>query len=108
MIARGVVEPEGCRGLGSMPLIKVFSGNGRELLAVGNDVAMDVEKFIKFPIGASPIEQLACFTKVPPVEAGMLPVPIKLCEFGLKFGTMSSMQKLAEVFDFSGKMRREI
>jgi len=50
-----------------MPLIKVFSGDLRELLAVRNDVAIDVEKFVKFPMGAPPVEQLACFAEVPSV-----------------------------------------
>ena len=56
MIARGVVKPKCCSGLGCMPLIEVFGGYLRELFAIGNDISLRIDEFIKFPVGASSVE----------------------------------------------------
>jgi hypothetical protein len=75
-----------------MPLIEVLSGYLRELLAIGNDVAMCINEFIKFPVCASPIKQLASLVEMSPIEPCSLACPVELCEFGLKFGTMPAMK----------------
>ena len=92
VIARGVMKTKCCRGLGCMPLIEVFGGDVCELFAVCNDVALCVDEFVKFPIGASSVEQFASLAEVPSVEPGLLACPVEPCEFGLKFCAMPSMK----------------
>jgi hypothetical protein len=75
-----------------MPLVEVFSGYLRELFAIGNDVAMRINEFIKFPVCAPPIKQLASLAEMSPIEPCLLACPVELREFGLKFGTMPAMK----------------
>jgi len=75
-----------------MPLIEVVGGDACELFAVCNDVAVCVDEFVKFPIGASSVKQFTSLAEVPSVESGLLACSIEPCEFGLKFCAMPSMK----------------
>ena len=56
VITSGVMEPERRSGLCCMPLIEMFSGYFRELFAIGDDVTLCIDKFVKFPVGASSVK----------------------------------------------------
>jgi hypothetical protein len=91
-----------------MPLIEVFGGYLRELFAIGNDITLRIDEFIKFPVGASSVEQFACFTEMFPIESCLFACPVEPREFSLKFSTMSTMEKFAQVFNFTSKLRRKL
>ena len=108
VVTSGVMKPELRSGLSCMPLIEVFGGYLRELFAIGNDITLRIDEFIKFPVGASSVKQFACFTEMFPIESCLFACPVEPREFSLKFSPMSTMEKFAQVFDFTSKLRRKL
>jgi len=59
-----VMKTKGGGWFGCVPVIKVVSCDVRKLFPISDDIAIRVNKFVKFPISAASVEKFACFAKM--------------------------------------------